>query len=213
MKQKNLETSSFSLKEEIEKVKRLPKEQRFDYLWTYYKTTLLLALAFLILGWMVVSFAVSAFLGTFFPKEPISIAVVAPSWDDAALNAFVDDCKEAIGYDEKQEDLTLLTSTGPSAYNDSFNISCTLWLSAGQPDIFLCNQQALDYLLEQQVLIDLTTVPELKLSGTEVYALDITAKAGSLGIRSDTLYLCMYLNGSGHVRALDIVDCILSDRE
>ena len=211
MKQKNIETSSFSLGEEIEKVKRLPKEQRLDYLWTYYKTPLLLALAFLILGWMVVSFAVNAFMGTFFPKAPISIAVVAQSWDDAALNAFVEDCKEAIGYDEKQEDLTLLTSTGPSDYSDNFNISCTLWLSAGQPDIFPCNQAALDYLTEQQVLMDLSTVPELKVSGSEIYALDITPKAEALGIRSDSLYLCMYINGSGQARAVDIVDYILAD--
>ena len=119
MKQKNIETSSFSLGEEIEKVKRLPKEQRLDYLWTYYKTPLLLALAFLILGWMVVSFAVNAFMGTFFPKAPISIAVVAQSWDDAALNAFVEDCKEAIGYaieNAQPDDLILLAGKGHEDY-------------------------------------------------------------------------------------------------
>lgn len=211
MKQKNLETSSFSLSEEIAKVKALPKEQRLDYLWTYYKTTLFIGIAILVVVWMVISFAVSAFMGTFFPKEPISIALVSPSWDDAGLEAWVEGCKEAIGYDEKKEDLQILTSTGPSEYNDSFNISCTLWLTAGQPDIFLCNQSALDYLLEQQVLLDLTTYFSLDFSGEGVYWIDITdsAFADAAGVPEEPLYLCMYINGSGLSRAVEIVNYLI----
>lgn len=211
MKQKNLETSSFSLTAEIEKVRSLPKEQRFDYLWTYYKTPLFIAIAGIVLAWMVISFAVSAFMGTFFPKEPISIAIAAHTWEDAAVEAWLDDCKEAIGYDEKEEDLQILTSTGSSEYNDSFNISCTLWLAAGQPDIFLCNQPTLDYLLGQQVLIDLSTVDGLPVEGTGVYALDISHLGANFGIQDAPLYLCMYRNGSGHDRALDIVHYLLSE--
>lgn len=211
MKQKNLETSSFSLSEEIEKVRGLPKEQRFDYLWTYYKTTLFIVLAGILLAWMVISFAVSAFMGTFFPKAPISIAIAATTWDDDAVGTWVETCKEAIGYDEKEEDLQILTSTGFSKYNDSFNISCTLWLSAGQPDIFLCNQPTLDYLLGQQVLIDLTTVEGLDVDGSEIYALDISHLGPNFGISDAPLYLCMYINGSGHHRALDIVNYLLSE--
>ena len=209
MKQKNLETSSFSLREEIAKIKSLPEDQRLDYLWTYYKATAFIALACLIVAWMVISFAVSAFVGTFFPEDPISIAVVAQSWDDEALNAWTQNCKEAIGYDEKKEELSVLTSTGPSAYSDSFNISCTLWLAAGQPDIFICNQAALDYLLEQEVLLDLSAVEGLNVEGTEVYALEVSGEAW--GIPDEPLYLCMYRNGSGHDRALDIVQYILSE--
>lgn len=211
MNPKNLETSSFSLREEIEKIKSLPEDQRPDYLWTYYKAALFIALACLIVGWMVISFAVSAFMGTFFPEDPVSIAVVSQTWDDAGLNGWVDRCKEAIGYDEKKEELSVLTSTGPSPYNDSFNISCTLWLSAGQPDIFLCSRSALDYLLEQQVLLDLTTV--LPLDGEPCYWLDITgcSFAQAAGIGGEPLYLCMYQNGSGPERAMDIVQYILSE--
>lgn len=211
MNPKNIETSSFSLREEIKKVKALPKEQRFDYLWTYYKLTAFLILAGLILAWMLISFSVSAFMGTFFPEDPISVAVVTQTWDDNGLNRWVADCKEAIGYNEKEEELTLLTSTGPSRYNDSFNISCTLWLSAGQPDIFLCSRDALDYLLEQQVLTDLSQLlPE---AAPETYWLDITGCrfAEAAGIGEDALYLCMYKNGSGQVRALDIVNYLLAE--
>lgn len=210
MTPKNMETSSFSLREEMEKVKALPKEQRLDYLWTYYKTTLLIGLACLLLAWMVISFAVNAFLGTFFPEDPISLAVVTQTWDDAGLNAWVEGCKEAIGYDEKQEELTLLTNTGPSQYNDSFNISCTLWLTAGQPDIFLCNQAALEHLQKQQVLLDLSTLLELE---GETYWLDVTDSpfAEAAGIAQEPLYLCMYRNGSGLERAADIVTFILDN--
>lgn len=209
MKQKNLETSSFSLREEIEKIKSLPEDQRLDYLWTYYKATAFIALACLIVAWMVISFAVSAFVGTFFPKAPISIAFAAHSWEDAAIETWVADCKEAIGYDEKEEDLQILTSTGISDYNDSFVINCTCWLAAGQPDIFLCNQPTLDYLLGQQVLIDLSGVEALDVDGTEVYALEVSGE--TWGIPDEPLYLCMYINGSGHDRALDIVQYILSE--
>ena len=155
-----------------------------------------------------ISFAVSAFMGTFFPEAPISIAVVAQTWEDEGLNAWVEGCKEAIGYDEKEEELSILTSTGPSQYNDSFNISCTLWLSAGQPDIFLCNGDTLDHLTEQQVLLDLSTVLDAQ-AGT--YFLDVTdsAFAQAAGITAEGLYLCMYKNGSGLERAVDIVDFIL----
>jgi len=211
MNPKNLETSSFSLSSEMEKIKALPKEQRFDYIWTYYKTTILIGGACLVVAWMVISFAVSAFMGTFFPEDPISMALVCPTWDDAGLNTWVEGCKEAIGYNEKTEELTILTSTGPSQYNDSFNISCTLWLTAGQPDIFLCSQAALDYLLEQQVLLDLTTV--LPLEGEEIYWLDITGCGFSeaAGVGGEPLYLCMYQNGSGLERAADIVTFILDN--
>lgn len=211
MNPKNMETSSFSLREEIEKVKALPKEQRADYLWTYYKLTAFLVLAGFILAWMVISFAVSAFMGTFFPEDPVSIALVSQSWEDPGLNQWVEDCKEAIGFREKEEELTLLTSTGPSQYNDSFNISCTLWLSAGQPDIFLCNRDALDYLLEQQVLLDLSEL--LPDTAPETYWLDITGYgfAQAAGVTEEPLYLCMYRNGSGLERATDIVDYILSE--
>ena len=211
MKQKNLETSSFSLSEEIEKVRSLPKEQRFDYLWTYYKTTLFIVLAGIVLAWMVISFAVSAFMGTFFPKAPICIAIAATTWDDAAVESWVEGCKAAIGYDEKEEDLQLLTSTGSSDYNDTFVINCTCWLAAGQPDIFLCNQPTLDYLLGQQVLIDLSTVEGLAVEGSGVYALDISHLGANFGIQDEPQYLCMYLNGSGHDRALDIVNYLLSE--
>jgi len=210
MTPKNMETSSFSLREEMEKVRALPKEQRLDYLWTYYKTTLLIGLACLLLAWMLISFAVNAFLGTFFPEDPISLAVVTQTWDDAGLNAWVEGCKEAIGYDEKQEELTLLTNTGPSQYNDSFNISCTLWLTAGQPDIFLCNQAALEHLQKQQVLLDLSTLLELE---GETYWLDVTDSpfAEAAGIAQEPLYLCMYRNGSGLERALDIVRFLVTE--
>ena len=210
MTPKNMETSSFSLREEMEKVRALPKEQRLDYLWTYYKSTLFIGLACLLLAWMVISFAVNAFLGTFFPEDPISLAVVTQTWDDGGLNAWVEGCKEAIGYDEKQEELTLLTSTGPSQYDDSFNISCTLWLTAGQPDIFLCNRAALEHLQKQQVLLDLSTLLELE---GETYWLDVTDSpfAEAAGIAQEPLYLCMYRNGSGLERALDIVRFLVTE--
>ena len=210
MKPKNVETSSFSLREEIEKVKALPKEQRFDYLWTYYKFTLVIGLAGLMLAWMVISFAFNAFMGTFFPEDPISMALVSIHWDDEGLDNWVEGCKEAIGYNEKTEELSVLTSTGPSDFNDSFTISCTCWLAAGQPDIFLCNKATLEYLTEQQVLTDLSTLlPELE-EGT--YWLDMadSAFAEAAGV-SGTLYLCMYRNGSGQTRALDIVHYLLAE--
>lgn len=210
MKHNNYESFGFSLEEEIEKVKSLPKEQRLDYLWTYYKGTLLIGVSALVLAWMVISFAVNAFMGTFFPEEPISMALVSIHWDDKGLNDWVEECKAAIGYEEKKEELSILTSTGPSDFNDSFAISCTCWLAAGQPDIFLCNKATLEYLTEQQVLTDLSTLlPELE-EGT--YWLDMadSAFAEAAGV-SGTLYLCMYRNGSGQTRALDIVHYLLAE--
>ena len=66
-------------------------------------------------------------------------------------------------------------------------------------------------LLEQQVLTDLSgLLPEME-PGT--YWLDITGCgfAQAAGIGEDVLYLCMYRNGSGLVRATDIVNYLLGE--
>ena len=215
MPQKNLETTDFSVRDEFEKIRSLPKGKRWEYFWMYYKIPLLLLAAFLIFFWMLGSFAVSAIRGTFFPKAPISVAVAVPGFSDCG--DWLTTCQKAIGYDETREDLQLLTSAPYSPERDDFVISSTLWFTAGQPDIFIVDEGSYNYLLTLDVLTDISSWPESlqRLAGErriDAFSLDISDTAFVLKYcPGETVYLCMFSGGKGSHRALDIVEYLLSE--
>lgn len=216
MKQKNLETLDFSLKDEIQKICSLPKGKRWDYFWTYYKVPLLIAAVVIVVIWMLGSFAVSAFLGTFFPKEPISMAVAVSGY--TGCGDWLEECLSSIGYDADSENMQVLTSLPYTEEKDDFVISSTLWLTAGQPDIFLVNQASYDYLLTLDILAEIDTAWPQELRSlaadrqVDAWALDISdtafARRHSL---EGPVYLCMYVSAQGFDRALDIVEYILTE--
>lgn len=215
MKQKNLETTDSSLKDEIRKLRSLPKGKRWEYFWMYDKIPLLILIAGILFLWMLGSFAVSAFLGTFFPKEPISMAVAASGFTDC--DEWMEACLDAIGYDEKREKMQVLTSVPYNPEREDFVISSTLWLTAGQPDVFIVDQASYNYLLTLDILADTAAWPEelQALAGNrrvDAYALEIT---DTLFVRrhglEGTIYLCMNVSGQGYDRALDIVKYLLSE--
>lgn len=215
MSQKNLETTGFSIRAEIEKIRSLPKEKRWEYVGMYYKLPLLLLAASLVVFWMLASFAVSAVRGTFFPKEPISIAVAVPDFTNC--DGWMAECENAIGYDEKKENLQVLVCAPYTPERDDFVISSTLWFTAGQPDVFLVDQASYDYLLPLDVLTAISDWPEpLRDLATErqvdAFGLDIS---DTTFVRQhcpgQTVYLCMTSVGQGTTRAVDIVQYLLSE--
>lgn len=215
MKQKNLETTDFSLKDEIRKLRSLPKGKRWEYFWMYYKIPLLLLIVGILFLWMLGSFAVNAFLGTFFPKEPISMAVAASGFTNC--DDWMEACLDSIGYDEKTEKMQVLSSVPYNPEREDFVISSTLWLTAGQPDIFIVDQASYNYLLTLDILVDTAAWPEelQALAGdrrVDSYALEITdtpfVRRHNL---KGTIYLCMNVGGQGYDRALDIVEYLLSE--
>ena len=220
MKQKNIETLDFSLKEEIAKIRSLPKGKRWEYFWEYYKFPLFITFCAAVFLWMLGSFAFHAVWGTLFPKEPISMAVTVAGFEDC--NAWLDGCLAEIGYDEKKEKMQVLTCSPYSASQDDFLISSTLWFTAGQPDIFLCDEGTLSYLMEIDMLASLPDAWPEELqqlafatgwTGENPYAIDITDTAFCEvhGLTDQTVYLCMNVSGKGFGRALDIVEYILTE--
>lgn len=218
MQQKNPGSIRFSFKEEAHKLRSLSSKKRWEYIWEYYKRPLFLFLCTVGLIWMVGSFAVNAFLGTFFPKEPLSMAVAVAGFQNC--NQWLDECMEAIAYDSQTESLQLLTSTPYRNDQQDFVISSTLWFTAGQPDIFVCDYETLTYLMETDMLAAFPDVwPEELLSlarrngWTEdtPYWLDIssTVFCQQHGLTAEPVYLCMNTSGLGFQRALDIVAYIL----
>lgn len=219
MKQKSQNSISVFLGREIATIRALPREKRWEYLWEYYKVPLFIFLCTLVVSWMVLSFAVSAVRGTFFPKDPISMAVTVPGFQDC--DAWLADCLDAVGYDAGQESMQILTCAPYSAEQDDFVISSTLWFTAGQPDIFLCDEATLEYLMGLDMLASFPEVwPEdlLQLARdtgwTEAQpcAIDVSGIAfcqeHSL---KGPVYLCMNVSGAGFSRALDIVTYLLSE--
>ena len=215
MPQKNLETTDFSLKKELERLRSLPKGKRLEYIRMYYKLPLLLFAAGLIVFWMVGSFAVSAVRGTLFPKEPVSIAIALPGFADCT--DWLAQCQEGIGYDDKKENLQVLSSVPYSAGQDDFVISSTLWFTAGQPDIFIVDEGSYRYLLTLDILTDISGWPEpvRQLADgrrIDAFALDISDTAFVSGhCPGQRVYLCMYSGGKGTQRAFDIVEYLLSE--
>lgn len=215
MKQKNIETPDFSLKEEISKIRSLPKEKRWEYIWDYYKATLFFVLFSVFFIWMLGSFLVNMIAGTLFPKEPISIAFAAPGFSNC--ESWMEQCLEAIGYDEDTEKLQAMSTSPHSDIRDDFVINTTVWFTAGQPDIFVIDEASYQHLLELGVLADITQrwpedLQQLA-AGYMVsnYALEIsdTSFAQAYGLSEEPTYLCMFVRGLGFDRALDIVEYIL----
>ena len=128
-------------------------------------------------------------------------------------------CEEAIGYDPKREYLQILESPPYSTERDDFVIKSTLWLTAGQPDIFIVDEDGYEYLLSLDILVDLSRDWPAELQvlsagypATE-YAVEIsgTAFAREHGISDEPVYLCMFANGHGYQRGLDIAAYILEN--
>ena len=90
-------------------------------------------------------------------------------------------CEEAIGCDPKREYLQILESPPYSTERDDFVIKSTLWLTAGYP----------------------VTEYAVEISGT--------AFAREHGISDEPVYLCMFANGHGYQRGLDIAVYILEN--
>ncbi|MFR3325283.1 MAG: hypothetical protein ACLTR8_12540 [Oscillospiraceae bacterium] len=208
---------NFSFKKDLETIKSLPKEKRWKYIWDYYKIIILVLPVALIVLLILGSFCVNMVKGTFFPKDPVSIGIAVSGC--SASPDWLQSCEEAIGCDPKREYLQILESPPYSTERDDFVIKSTLWLTAGQPDIFIVDEDGYEYLLSLDILVDLSRDWPAELQALSAgypvteYAVEIsgTAFAREHGISDEPVYLCMFANGHGYQRGLDIAVYILEN--
>ena len=217
MQETNDTTLFTSVKTEFQKIRSLPKGKRWEYIWEYYRLTFFLVIFALFFTGALITFLVNSVTHTLFPKDPVSIAIASPgfSGNEDWLNA----CREAIGYDEKTEDLRMMATSPYNTTTDDFRITTTVWFTNGQPDIFLLDENSYRYLQELGILINLSeTWPEhlRQLAADRMvdpFVVDISGSgvAQAYGLSEEPVYLCMVVNGSGYERALDIVEYILTE--
>ena len=209
--------TAFSLKTELEKIRSLPRGKRWEYIWEYYRLAFFLCAFALFFLLAIGSFLVNGLTNLLFPKDPITIAFAAPGF--SASTDWTSNCLEAIGYDEKKESFSVLTTAPLSDTSDDFRINVSVWLANGQPDIFIVNESSYLHLLELEALAEIQDIlPEhlLPLAAArqlDDFALDIsdTPLAEAYGLTEGPVYLCMYLDGSGFPRALSIIEYILTE--
>ena len=203
--------AGFSLKAEFQKIRSLPKGKRWEYIWEYYRLAFFLFAFSLFFLFAIGSFLINGLMSVLFPKEPFSIAFAAPGFSHN--QEWTEDCLEAIGYDEKSEEFRVLTSAPLSAAADDFRINANVWMANGQPDIFVVNESSYQYLLELEALADLSRLFPEEYRIADAFSLDIsgTSMAQANGLTEGTVYLCMYADGSGFDRALDVVEYILAE--
>lgn len=217
MKKTEISSLLSGAKEELAKIRRLSPEKRWEYIWEYYRLAffgVLFALFFII---MIGTFLFNSIRSTFFPKESFSIAFAAVDFSNN--EAWMEQCLADIGYDEKKEEFRLLTTTPLNDTTDDFRISSSVWLVNGQPDIFITDDRSCQYLLELEALAVLTESVSDHLQQlaadrmVDPWRLDIsdTPFAEAYGLTEQPVYLCMYLHGSGFIRALDLVEYILTE--
>lgn len=207
----------FSLKAEFEKIRSLPKGKRWEYIWEYYRMTFFLCAFFLFFLLAIGSFLMNGLMNVLFPKDPVSIAFAVPGF--STNQVWMENCLDAIGYDEKKEALQILTSAPLSDTSDDFRINASVWMANGQPDIFIVNESSYQHLRDLDALAELQQVlPENlhPLAATRLvddFALNIsdTPMAKAYHLTEEPVYLCMYLDGSGFLRSLNIVEYILTE--
>lgn len=211
------QNTDFSLQTELKKIRSLPKGKRWEYIWEYYRVTFFLWAFFLFFLFAIGSFLVNGLSNILFPKEPFSIAFAVPGF--SSNQVWIENCLETIGYDEKKEEFQILTSAPLSDTADDFRINASVWMANGQPDIFIVNESSYRYLLSMDSLAELRQIlPEhLKSPAADrqadAFALDIsdTPMAEAFGLTVEPVYLCMYVDGIGFQRALNIVEYILTE--
>lgn len=209
--------SSNALKTEFEKIRSLPKGKRWEYIREYYRLAFFLFAFSLFLLVAIGSFLANGLMNVLFPKDPFCIAFAAPGF--SGNPAWTEDCLEAISYDEKREEFRILTAAPLSETSDDFCINASIWLANGQPDIFVVNEAGYRYLLSLEALAEPAQAfpEELQLLArdrmTDAFALDIsdTPMAEAHGLTEGPVFLCMYTDGSGFDRALDLVEYILTE--
>lgn len=209
--------TAFPLKAEFEKIRSLPKGKRWEYVWEYYRLTFFLFAFFLFFLLAIGSFLANGLMNILFPKNPVSIAFAAP--DFSTNQVWMENCLDAIGYDEKKENFQILTSAPLSNTSDDFRINSSVWMANGQPDIFIVNESSYRHLLSTDALAELLQVlpehlyPLATAQMVDDFALDVsdTPMAKAYGLTEDPVYLCLYLHGNGFDRALDLVEYILSE--
>ncbi len=207
-----------SIKAEFKKIRSLPSEKRWEYIWEYYRLTVFIAAFAVFFCCMIVTFLTNSIRNTLFPKESFSIAFACADFADDPQ--WMEQCLSDIGYDQQKEDFRLLTTTPLNDTTDDFRISVSVWLANGQPDIFITDEASTQYLLDKEALADLNEAWPAQLQQlaagrmVDSWRLDIsdTNFAEAYGLTDDApVYLCMYLHGSGFTRALDVVEYILAE--
>lgn len=205
-----------AIKEALAKIRSLPRGKRWEYIWEYYRLTFFLTAFSLFFLWAIGSFLINGVRGMFFPKESVSIAFAVPGFSDN--RQWQDDCLTAIGFDPEREDFRLLVTAPHSDTSDDFRIAASVWLANGQPDVFVVDEATAQLLLEMEVLANFSETWPQELQQlaadkmVDSWRLDLsgTGFASSCGLTKEPVYLCMYADGCGFSRALEIVEYILA---
>ena len=210
--------TDFSLNTELAKIRSLPKGKRWEYIWEYYRLAFFLFAFSLFFIFAIGSFLVNGVINHLFPKDPFSIAFAAPGF--TSNPEWLEDCLGALEYDEKHEKFQVLTSAPLSDATDDFRVNAGVWTANGQPDIFIVNETSYQHLLSIEALAkpselwpeNLQKLAENRM--VDAFALDVsdTPMAEAFGVTEGTVYLCMYMDGHGFDRALDLVEYILTEQ-
>lgn len=194
------EHTAFSLRGLREKLDGMTAREKADYIFTYYKLHMIAALCVIFLVLFLGSFAVQAIGGTLFPKQQLSLAVVAPQYEDTA--GWEDRFKEEVGFDSGSEVLNVLYSVPPYAASDSFSVSLALWTAAGQPDIMLCTESCYDKVSSLGFLEPL--------SSGSLYA-DVSGTGFVRGciVSEEPIYMCRFACGTGTAERTDALEAFI----
>ena len=71
-----------AFKAELKKIRNLPPEKRWEYIWEYYRLTVFLAAFAVFFCCMIGTFLVNSIQNTLFPKESFSIAFARTDFAD-----------------------------------------------------------------------------------------------------------------------------------
>lgn len=205
------------LSSEISKLRSLSGRKRWEYIWEYYRLPFFVILFFLFFLGSLGTFLVKGAIALADPKETFSMAFAAPGF--SGNDGWMQDCLDAIGYQQEQETFRLLVTKPLSDTSNDFRINAAVWLGNGQPDIFVVNEEGFRHLMALEAPANLEeTWPEelLNLAAEKLedpYRLEISGTdfARAFGISGEPVYLCMYRDGFGFQRALDVVEYILAE--
>lgn len=189
-----------TFKENMAFMRDLPQEDRLPFLWDYYKVAIITCAAVLLMTVLLVGIAVTMLSGVLQPRQSISLAIAAD--DLAGFEALVSDFTHQI---EKQNGIKteLLVTSGYYEGNMEFEIELVCWLSAGQPDLLICDADTLAYCREQGILAELAScIPPEADPDTLWIDISQTTFASTCNQGGEPVFLCRIAGGTGDERSV-----------
>lgn len=139
---------------EREKIKGLTGKKKLAYLWTYYKAWLLVPILLIV----VISTGIQIYHNSL--EKPILYINVADTVleSDEGIQRLSEDLLERCGTGGEYETVPVTTNVlSADDYNSSVQMS--VWLSTGDMDILICNEDTFKKFQEQGIFMDMANFP------------------------------------------------------